>query len=166
MDSIYFILYYFLWGILNFFFDSGCHLSLSLFPWVSIWFFGRLCLFSLPPPSTVLWRCSLIMTFSAFRFGEAGCIFLAFILPISIIITTVNNNIYNYGYKYRHKKKHKLLKRIPSLLRVLVRLLPILLLNLQLKQLKNKVPKWKCKKKKNHQPTTTTTTTTVDVAEW
>mmetsp|Transcript_30728 Transcript_30728/g.34399 ORF Transcript_30728/g.34399 Transcript_30728/m.34399 type:complete len:939 (-) Transcript_30728:336-3152(-) len=56
------------------------------------------------------------MIFSDFRFGEAGCFLLAFILPVSNIITTVNNNIYNYGYKYRHKhkKKHKLLNRISN----------------------------------------------------
>ena len=77
-------------------------------------FFGRFCLFSLSRPSTVFWRCSFIMTFSNFRFGEAGSIFLAFILPVSIVITTVNNNIYQYGYKYRRKrkKKHKLLNQI------------------------------------------------------
>ena len=57
-----------------------------------------------------------------FRSGEAGCFLLVFIVSsVSIIITTVNNNIYNYSYKY--KKKHKLL---------------------------NQISKWKTKKKKNH----------------
>ena len=49
---------------------------------------------------------------SNFRFGVAGWFLLAFILPVSIIITTVNNNIYNYSYKYKYKKKHKLLNLI------------------------------------------------------
>ena len=61
------------------------------------------------------------MTFFDFCFGEAGSIiFLAFILPVSIVITTVNNNIYNYGYKYRQKKKYKLLKQIPNSLLLLL----------------------------------------------
>ena len=50
-------------------------------------------------------------TISDFRFGEAGWFLLVCIVSsVSIIITTVNNNIYNYSYKY--KKKHKLLNQI------------------------------------------------------
>ena len=61
-----------------------------------------------------------------FRFGEAGWFLLVFIVSsVSIIITTVNNNIYNYSYKY--KKKHKLL---------------------------NQISKWKTKKKKHFRPNT------------
>ena len=49
---------------------------------------------------------------SDFRSGVAGCFLLVFIIvsSVSIIVTTVNNNIYNYSYKY--KKKHKLLNQI------------------------------------------------------
>ena len=58
---------------------------------------------SLPTPSL-----------SDFRSGVAGCFLLVFIIvsSVSIIVTTVNNNIYNYSYKY--KKKHKLLNQISN----------------------------------------------------
>ena len=66
------------------------------------------------------------MSLPDFRFGEAGWFLLVFIVSfVSIIITTVNNNIYNYSYKY--KKKHKLL---------------------------NQISKWKTKKKKHFRPNT------------
>ena len=43
----------------------------------------------------------------------AGCFLLVFIVfSVSIIVPTVNNNIYNYSYKY--KKKHKLLNQISN----------------------------------------------------
>ena len=63
------------------------------------------------PPSFYLYS-YISMSFSNFWFGEAVCLLLAFILPvsISITITTVNNNIYNYSCKY--KKKQKLLNQI------------------------------------------------------
>ena len=68
----------------------------------------------------------LLMSLFDFRFREVGSFLLSFIVPsVSIIITTVNNNIYNYSYKY--KKKHKLL---------------------------NQILKWKTKKKKHFRPNT------------
>ena len=123
---IYFNLSTFLWDIL-FFLDSSCHLSfcrLSRFcrffcrsaDFVDF-FFGCLRLYC--PKSSFNWfthsfYSSISMSFSSFWFGEAVCFLLAFILPVyvSIIITTVNNNIYNYSYKYKYKKKQKLLNQI------------------------------------------------------
>ena len=54
------------------------------------------------------------MTFSDFSFGEAGGIYLAFALSISVVkrYTAANNHIYHYPY--RSKKKYKLLKLISN----------------------------------------------------
>ena len=96
-------------GISRFFSNYECE-SLT-FSKSLILFADSIILSLLPPP------------FIDFRSGVAGCFLLVFIIvsSVSIIITTINNNIYNYRYKY--KKKLKLL---------------------------NQISKWKKKKKANH----------------
>ena len=69
---------------------------------------SELLLSLLPPPSLPT------PSLSNFRSGVAGWFLLVFIIvpSVSIIVTTVNNNIYNYRYIY--KKKHKLLNQISN----------------------------------------------------
>ena len=74
--------------------------------------FELLFLSLIPSPTSSLPTPSL----SDFRSGVAGCFLLVFFIivsSVSIIVTTVNNNIYNYSYKY--KKKHKFLNQISNL---------------------------------------------------
>ena len=141
---IYFILSFLLWGNLHSFLIlvvTHLYFSPQFFQPTDFVEFGCLCLLCHHFPSNGSY--SFIMSFSDFRFREAGSFLLAFILPVSvfIIITTVNNNIYNYGYKHRHKKKHKLLNWISNHI-------------LHKKKNHHYWPTFKVKEKKHFQPNT------------
>ena len=116
------------------YFSFNFLVSITLYRWVSYIYFWQFPFtflvvspyfwLSLSPPFPLVLLSHLFLRwippqifFSYFSFGEAGGIYLASTLSISVvsfvkICTTTNNNIYNYHY--RPKKKYKLLTLISN----------------------------------------------------